>query len=301
MTDEIDAQVAAAGIGADPASLRPAWDDRVRDVLDRGDADAPARRLDAQQGRQARRPHRASRLSSWPRCSSCSAPIRARPGEADAALPALRRRSGTGSARCPIRRSRSISLADLGIVRDVAWDGDDARRHRHADLFRLPGHARSSTSTIETRASRARASRSVRSSAGSSPPWTTDWISDEGREKLRAYGIAPPVDGTAATALRAHRSPAGRLTIACPRCGSTDTAKDQPVRLDALQGAATAAATAWNPSTTSSASERTRTMARFHPLDRHRRAPRDARRRRRDPEAAATRTRRSSTSPRAST
>ena len=29
-----------------------------------------------------------------------------------------------------------------------------------------------------------------------SPPWTTDWITDAAREKLRAYGIAPPVDGT---------------------------------------------------------------------------------------------------------
>ncbi|MGA1614937.1 MAG: iron-sulfur cluster assembly protein, partial [Lutimaribacter sp.] len=28
-----------------------------------------------------------------------------------------------------------------------------------------------------------------------SPPWTTDWITQEGREKLRAYGIAPPVAG----------------------------------------------------------------------------------------------------------
>jgi ring-1,2-phenylacetyl-CoA epoxidase subunit PaaD len=41
-----------------------------------------------------------------------------------------------------------------------------------------------------------------------SPPWTTDWISEEGKEKLRAYGIAPPDLAKAAT---------------CPRCGSTDT------------------------------------------------------------------------------
>jgi ring-1,2-phenylacetyl-CoA epoxidase subunit PaaD len=41
-----------------------------------------------------------------------------------------------------------------------------------------------------------------------SPPWTTDWISEEGREKLRAYGIAPP-------------SAADRPT--CSHCGSTDT------------------------------------------------------------------------------
>ncbi len=41
-----------------------------------------------------------------------------------------------------------------------------------------------------------------------SPPWTTDWISEEGREKLKAYGIAPPDLARAAT---------------CPQCGSTDT------------------------------------------------------------------------------
>ena len=40
-----------------------------------------------------------------------------------------------------------------------------------------------------------------------SPPWSTDWISAEGREKLRAYGIAPPV----------------KTQVQCPRCGSAHT------------------------------------------------------------------------------
>ena len=40
------------------------------------------------------------------------------------------------------------------------------------------------------------------------PPWTTDWISERGRQRLRAYGIAPP--GPSATA-------------ECPQCGSADT------------------------------------------------------------------------------
>ena len=40
------------------------------------------------------------------------------------------------------------------------------------------------------------------------PPWTTDWISDRGRERLRAYGIAPPTDSA---------------TAQCPQCGSDDT------------------------------------------------------------------------------
>jgi ring-1,2-phenylacetyl-CoA epoxidase subunit PaaD len=41
-----------------------------------------------------------------------------------------------------------------------------------------------------------------------SPPWSTDWISDAGKAKLRDYGIAPPDLAKAAT---------------CPQCGSTDT------------------------------------------------------------------------------
>jgi ring-1,2-phenylacetyl-CoA epoxidase subunit PaaD len=40
------------------------------------------------------------------------------------------------------------------------------------------------------------------------PPWTTDWISERGRERLKAYGIAPP-------------SPSA--TAECPLCGSSDT------------------------------------------------------------------------------
>jgi ring-1,2-phenylacetyl-CoA epoxidase subunit PaaD len=43
-----------------------------------------------------------------------------------------------------------------------------------------------------------------------SPPWTTDWIGEEGKRKLLAYGIAPP-------------RPAGVREAACPQCGSTDT------------------------------------------------------------------------------
>jgi ring-1,2-phenylacetyl-CoA epoxidase subunit PaaD len=40
------------------------------------------------------------------------------------------------------------------------------------------------------------------------PPWTTDWISERGRGRLRAYGIAPPDPS---------------VTAECPLCGSSDT------------------------------------------------------------------------------
>ena len=53
-----------------------------------------------------------------------------------------------------------------------------------------------------------------------SPPWTTDWITDEGREKLRAYGIAPPVRGT-----NSKMALFGETVVACPQCGSQATEK----------------------------------------------------------------------------
>jgi ring-1,2-phenylacetyl-CoA epoxidase subunit PaaD len=40
------------------------------------------------------------------------------------------------------------------------------------------------------------------------PPWTTDWITERGHERLKAYGIAPPTPST---------------TAECPQCGSADT------------------------------------------------------------------------------
>lgn len=52
-----------------------------------------------------------------------------------------------------------------------------------------------------------------------SPPWTTDWITDRGREALRAYGIAPPPLGQPAGSLR------GGDVVECPQCGATETAE----------------------------------------------------------------------------
>jgi ring-1,2-phenylacetyl-CoA epoxidase subunit PaaD len=49
------------------------------------------------------------------------------------------------------------------------------------------------------------------------PAWTTDWMSEEGKAKLKAYGIAPPERATGRRALF------GNERIRCPRCGSSDT------------------------------------------------------------------------------
>ena len=50
-----------------------------------------------------------------------------------------------------------------------------------------------------------------------SPAWTTDWMTEEGKEKLRQYGVAPP------TGPAGKRALFGEVLVSCPRCGATDT------------------------------------------------------------------------------
>ena len=50
-----------------------------------------------------------------------------------------------------------------------------------------------------------------------SPAWTTDWMSEQGRQKLKEYGIAPP------RASGSRRALFGEQQVACPRCSSGDT------------------------------------------------------------------------------
>jgi len=62
------------------------------------------------------------------------------------------------------------------------------------------------------------------------PAWTTDWMSDAAREKLRAYGIAPPRCTQAAPpgVLRFSRQALTTEAIACPQCGSVNTTETSP-------------------------------------------------------------------------
>ncbi len=50
-----------------------------------------------------------------------------------------------------------------------------------------------------------------------SPAWTTDWMSEDGRRKLREYGIAPPL------AASSRRALFGVQQVRCPQCGSENT------------------------------------------------------------------------------
>ncbi len=116
-----------------------------------------------------------------------------------------------------------ISLTDLGIIREVRYDGDTLVVAVTPTYSGCPATAVINLG-IET-ALRALGVERLRLERRLSPPWTTDWLSAEGREKLRAYGIAPPVDGTAADGrlLARARLGQGNAVVACPRCGSART------------------------------------------------------------------------------
>lgn len=119
-----------------------------------------------------------------------------------------------------------ISLTDLGIIRDVAWEGDTLVV---AVTPTYSGCPATSVINLDIEAAlKARGIDKLRLERRLSPAWTSDWISAEGRDKLRAYGIAPPIDGTAADGrlmARANRLAGSNLAVACPRCGSTRTEK----------------------------------------------------------------------------
>ena len=116
----------------------------------------------------------------------------------------------------------ALSVCDLGIVREVL-DHDD-----HLEVVLTPTYSGCpATEVIESdvRAAVTKAGLGpVRVSMRRSPAWTTDWISEEGRRKLREYGIAPP-----GPALPEGESPIRIVrrrpepALACPHCGSRHT------------------------------------------------------------------------------
>jgi ring-1,2-phenylacetyl-CoA epoxidase subunit PaaD len=107
-----------------------------------------------------------------------------------------------------------LSVVDLGIVRDVRWDDDGL-----AVLLTPTYSGCPATELIEASVREALSGLGpVRISMRRAPAWTTDWISDEGRRKLREYGIAPPGERSTTAALRLHPR-----SVDCPRCGSRRT------------------------------------------------------------------------------
>lgn len=109
-----------------------------------------------------------------------------------------------------------LTIADLGILRDVRI-ADEVIVELTPTYSGCPATEVIEQSVVD--ALGRQGIENVRIERVLSPPWTTDWISAEGRDKLRNYGIAPPAEGGSKRELL-H----GARTIACPRCESTDTA-----------------------------------------------------------------------------
>lgn len=109
-----------------------------------------------------------------------------------------------------------LTIADLGIIRGVSVD-DEVVVELTPTYSGCPATEVIEQSVID--ALELHGVEGVTIKRVLSPPWTTDWISDEGRTKLKEYGIAPPAQGASKRALM-H----GDRGIACPRCDSVNSA-----------------------------------------------------------------------------
>jgi ring-1,2-phenylacetyl-CoA epoxidase subunit PaaD len=114
---------------------------------------------------------------------------------------------------------RVVTIADLGILRDVATDGDRARVTITPTYSGCPAMEviRADITAALDRAGW----RPVEVVTQLHPAWTTDWISEAGRRKLAEAGIAPPGPArTVSLGLPARTPPDAP---ACPRCGAAAT------------------------------------------------------------------------------
>lgn len=106
---------------------------------------------------------------------------------------------------------RALTIADLGILRDVSVEGEQVTVTITPTYSGCPAMDVIRADIRRALAAAGYSDVEVRTSL--SPAWTTDWISEAGRAKLAAAGIAPPARGVVPL----------RLSVRCPRCGSPDT------------------------------------------------------------------------------
>lgn len=109
-----------------------------------------------------------------------------------------------------------ISVVDLGIVREVRVAGGDVEVVITPTYSGCPAGQQIEQ---DVRAALVAAGVSdAHLSISLSPPWTTDWITAQGREKLRQFGIAPPHAKAGKRALFEDIA-----AVECPHCRSHDT------------------------------------------------------------------------------
>lgn len=132
-----------------------------------------------------------------------------------AATSNLRQAAWNAAARVVDPEIPVLTIADLGVLRDVTvHDG----RVEVAITPTYSGCPAMNMIALEIELALAREGiNGATIKTILSPAWTTDWMSDEGRRKLRDYGVAPPQAGGSRRALF------GVEVVACPQCGSNET------------------------------------------------------------------------------
>jgi len=108
-----------------------------------------------------------------------------------------------------------LTIEDLGVLRAVSVDGDQVTVEITPTYSGCPAVDAMRDDIVS--ALNAAGYAEVRVRQVLAPAWTTDWMSNAGREKLEAFGIAPPVPRGSVGAIGVG------LGIRCPHCGSLHT------------------------------------------------------------------------------
>ena len=114
-----------------------------------------------------------------------------------------------------------LSVVELGIVREVQVTPDAVTVVVTPTYSGCPAIKVIEDDILAALRAHGHADARVRTTF--SPPWTTDWIGEEARAKLRAYGIAPPTPTTDGGGLVQLLRRAAVSPTACPFCGSSRT------------------------------------------------------------------------------
>lgn len=131
------------------------------------------------------------------------------------------------ASRVPDPELPIVTLADLGILRDVRQDGDEVTVTITPTYSGCPA-MREISHDLRYRLQQA-GFADVRIRTELFPAWSSDWISSAGRAKLTAAGIAPPnAAGTRPNGPIPLTLTVAPRQVSCPRCGSSETAQTSP-------------------------------------------------------------------------
>ena len=130
---------------------------------------------------------------------------------------ALHKKAWDAARSVPDPEIPVVTVEDLGILRSVTVEGKRAIAEVTPTYSGCPAVL---AIELAVEASLLDAGFEPEIRRVMSPSWTTDWITVEGRRKLKEYGIAPPVHAS-----NSVRSLFGETQVQCPRCNSVDTTK----------------------------------------------------------------------------